>query len=264
MRSYSIGDAYARFRRGRGDDVLFSFGYDAFGLPAELVAIEQGVPAADWVERCAEHMTGQLERLGFSLDWERTFLSSDPKMYRWSQWLFLRMLEAGLIYRGTSSVDWCDHCQTTLASIQVEAGGTCWRCHNPVRLVELPQWFRDQRLRRGERPAPRRAARDRDLGRGRTAHPGDRARPRRRRRARADGDAAPSDASRLTPRRAGAPLRADLAARPDAERWAPDGGARAVRALRAGGWERNEREAETIPVIETGHDQGPTGEPFRW
>ncbi len=141
MRSYSIGDAYARFRRGRGDDVLFAFGYDAFGLPAELVAIEQGVPAADWVDRCAEHMTGQLERLGFSLDWERTFMSSDARMYRWSQWLFLRLLEAGLIYRGTSSVDWCDHCQTTLASIQVEPGGTCWRCHNPVRLVELPQWF---------------------------------------------------------------------------------------------------------------------------
>ncbi len=86
-------------------------------------------------------MTGQLERLGFSFDWERSFMSSDALMYRWSQWLFLTLLDAGLIYRGTGNVDWCDNCQTTLASIQVEAGGTCWRCHGPVRLIELPQWY---------------------------------------------------------------------------------------------------------------------------
>ena len=131
VRSYSIGDAYARFRRARGDDVLFAFGFDAFGLPAELGAIASGESPSEWVNRCAAHMTGQLERLGFSFDWERSFLSSDPVMYRWSQWLFLTLLEAGLIYRGTGNVDWCDNCQTTLASIQVEPGGTCWRCHEP-------------------------------------------------------------------------------------------------------------------------------------
>ena len=141
VRSYSVGDAYARFRRARGEDVLFSFGFDAFGLPAELGAIAGGESPSDWVARCAEHMKEQLLRLGFSLDWERTFLSSDALMYRWSQWLFLVLLEKGLVYRGTGTVDWCDTCQTTLASIQVEAGGTCWRCHNPVRLIELPQWY---------------------------------------------------------------------------------------------------------------------------
>ncbi len=140
VRSYSIGDAYARFRRARGDDVLFSFGFDAFGLPAELGAIAGGVPPSEWVARCAEHMTGQLERLGFSFDWQRSFLSSDPIMYRWSQWLFLTLLDAGLVYRGTGNVDWCDTCQTTLATIQVE-DGLCWRCHNPVRLIERPQWY---------------------------------------------------------------------------------------------------------------------------
>jgi leucyl-tRNA synthetase len=140
VRSYSIGDAYARFRRARGDDVLFSFGFDAFGLPAELGAIAAGVPPSEWVARCAEHMTGQLERLGFSFDWQRSFLSSDPIMYRWSQWLFLTLLDAGLIYRGTGNVDWCETCQTTLATIQVE-DGLCWRCHNPVRLIERPQWY---------------------------------------------------------------------------------------------------------------------------
>jgi leucyl-tRNA synthetase len=140
VRSYSIGDAYARFRRARGDSVLFAFGFDAFGLPAELGAIAGGVPPNEWVSRCATHMTGQLQRLGFSFDWERTFLSSDAVMYRWSQWLFLTLLEAGLVYRGSGNVDWCDTCQTTLATIQVE-DGLCWRCHNPVRLIERPTWY---------------------------------------------------------------------------------------------------------------------------
>jgi len=134
VRSYSIGDAYARFQRARGEDVLFAFGFDAFGLPAELGAIERGESPSDWVARCAEHMTGQLERLGYSFDWERTFLSSDALMYRWSQWLFVTLLDAGLVYRGTGAVDWCDTCQTTLATIQVEEGGLCWRCHDPMKM----------------------------------------------------------------------------------------------------------------------------------
>ena len=141
VRSYSIGDAYARFRRARGDSVLFAFGFDAFGLPAELGAIASSKPPSEWVDGCARHMTSQLERLGFSFDWDRSFMSSDAVMYRWSQWLFLRLLEAGLIYRGSGNVDWCDSCQTTLASIQVEDGGTCWRCHGPVRLIQRPQWY---------------------------------------------------------------------------------------------------------------------------
>jgi leucyl-tRNA synthetase len=86
-------------------------------------------------------MVGQLERLGFSFDWERAFMSSDANMYRWSQWLFLTLLEHDLIYRGTGAVDWCDTCQTTLATIQVEEGGTCWRCHEPVRLIQRPEWY---------------------------------------------------------------------------------------------------------------------------
>jgi leucyl-tRNA synthetase len=140
VRSYSIGDAYARFRRARGDAVLFAFGFDAFGLPAELGAIAGGESPSDWVSRCATHMTGQLQRLGFSFDWDRSFISSEQIMYRWSQWLFLTLLDAGLVYRGTGTVDWCDTCQTTLATIQVE-DGLCWRCHNPVRLVQRPQWY---------------------------------------------------------------------------------------------------------------------------
>ena len=140
VRSYSIGDAYARFCRARGEDVLFAFGFDSFGLPAELGAIAGKEPPSAWVERCAQHMIAQLRRLGFSFDWERAFMSSEAIMYRWSQWLFLTLLDAGLVYRGTGSVDWCDTCQTVLATIQVE-DGTCWRCHNPVRLIQRPQWY---------------------------------------------------------------------------------------------------------------------------
>jgi leucyl-tRNA synthetase len=84
VRSYSIGDAYARFCRARGEDVLFAFGFDSFGLPAELGAIAGKESPSTWVDRCAQHMTGQLRRLGFSFDWERAFMSSDAIMYRWS------------------------------------------------------------------------------------------------------------------------------------------------------------------------------------
>ncbi|MGE5527062.1 MAG: class I tRNA ligase family protein [Methanosarcina sp.] len=140
VRDYSIGDAYARFRRGRGDAVLFGFGFDAFGLPAELAAIERQIPPAEWVEQCGERMLGQMKRLGFSFDYDRVFYSSDEGQYRWSQWLFITLLERDLIYRADATVDWCDTCQTTLASIQVE-DGRCWRCHNEVRLIRRPTWF---------------------------------------------------------------------------------------------------------------------------
>jgi leucyl-tRNA synthetase len=256
VRSYSIGDAYARFRRARGDAVLFSFGFDAFGLPAELGAIASGELPSDWVKGCATHMTGQLDRLGFSFDWERSFISSDPIMYRWSQWLFLVLLDAGLVYRGTGNVDWCEDCQTTLASIQVEPGGTCWRCHGPVRLIELPQWYlkisayveeNDRRLAELEASGiwDEVALASQQIVLGRI-----------------DGvelDLQSPDGSQLhvftpyanalhdarfvlmSPRHA------------DADVWASDDSVREqLEQLRSGGWERSSREAETIPVIDTG------------
>src|ERR1700742_2327234 len=117
VRDSTLGDAYARFRRGRGDAVLFGFGFDAFGLPAELAAIERQERPADWVEESGERMLGQMRRLGFSFDYDRVFYSSDPGQYRWSQWLFVTLLEAGMIYRADTTVDWCDSCQTTLAAL---------------------------------------------------------------------------------------------------------------------------------------------------
>lgn len=255
VRSYSIGDAYARFRRARGDGVLFAFGFDAFGLPAELGAIAGGESPSDWVKRCATHMTGQLERLGFSFDWERSFLSSDASMYRWSQWLFLTLLEAGLIYRGTGTVDWCDTCETTLATIQVEPGGTCWRCHNPVRLIELPQWYlkisayvqeNDRRLAEldesGIWDEVSLASQQIVLGR-------------------LDGVEVELSAPEgdtltvFTPHSdALAEARFVLVSprHPEVEAWALDAGVmEQLEHVRSGGWERSSREAETVPVIDT-------------
>jgi leucyl-tRNA synthetase len=264
VRSYSIGDAYARFRRARGDAVLFAFGFDAFGLPAELGAIAGGEPPSEWVSRCAAHMTGQLERLGFSFDWERSFLSSDAVMYRWSQWLFLRLLEAGLIYRGTGNVDWCDNCETTLASIQVEPGGTCWRCHGPVRLVELPQWYlrisayleeNDSRLREladsGTWDEVALSSQQEVLGRveGVELELG-------------------GDGGELTAFTPHADALADarfvlLSPRhPDTDKWAADVEEQ-LQQMRSGGWERSAREAETIPLIDTGRTvSGVDGNPL--
>ncbi len=267
VRSYSIGDAYARFRRARGDAVLFAFGFDAFGLPAELGAIAGGESPSDWVNRCATHMQGQLERLGFSFDWERAFLSSDALMYRWSQWLFLTLLEAGLIYRGTSNVDWCEHCETTLASIQVEPGGTCWRCHGPVRLIELPQWYlrissyleeNDRRLQElaagGTWDEVALSSQQIVLGR-------------------VDGievDLRAPDGAPLTVFTPHGDALAEArfvlmsARHPDADMWATDAAVgEQLEQLRSGGWERSAREAETIPVIDTGRVVlGPDGEPL--
>src|SRR3954454_21901187 len=140
VRDYSIGDAYARYRRALGDSVLLGFGFDAFGLPAEMAAIDRQERPAEWVVESGERMLAQMKRLGYSFDYDRVFYSSDESQYRWSQWLFVTLLEAGLVYRADTTVDWCDSCQTTLAALQVE-DGRCWRCHNKVRLIRRPTWF---------------------------------------------------------------------------------------------------------------------------
>jgi leucyl-tRNA synthetase len=252
VRSYAIGDAYARFQRARGESVLFAFGYDAFGLPAELGAIANGESPAEWVTRCAEHMTGQLERLGFSFDWERTFMSSDPIMYRWSQWLFLTLLDAGLIYHGSGSVDWCDTCQTTLATIQVE-DGACWRCHNPVRLIQRAQWYlrvsayleeNDRRTGELEKWDETSLASQRFVL-GRTDGVELQARA-------ADG----RELTVFTPYAEGiARARFVLISpkHPEVERWSADPTVgEQLEEMRLGGWERSSRGAETVALVDTG------------
>ena len=131
IRSYTLADAYARFRRAQGEPVLWSMGFDSFGLPSELGAIRSEVHPQQWVDDCIRRMRGQFDAMGFSFDWSRRFVSSDEDLYRWSQWLFLALLERGLVYQKQARIDWCDSCNTVLARSQVE-DGCCWRCGNAV------------------------------------------------------------------------------------------------------------------------------------
>ena len=253
VRDYSIGDAYARFRRARGDAVLFGFGFDAFGLPAEMAAIERGTRPAEWVERCGERMLGQMKRLGFSFDYERAFYSSDEAQYRWSQWLFLTLHEAGLIYRDDATVDWCDSCQTTLAALQVE-DGRCWRCHDKVRLIRRPTWFL--------RLSPYLEENDRNLAGLEENWDELSLKTQRYILGRSDGvelDLAGPDGGGLvvfTPHAgdAGEARFVLLSPRhPEVERWASDPEvAGRLDELRSGGWERSARDAAAVPVIDTG------------
>ena len=140
VRNYSIGDVVARYKRLRGFNVIHPMGWDAFGMPAENAAIQHAVHPAKWTADNIAAMKRQLKRMGFSYEWEREVDTSRPEYYRWEQWLFLKMLERGLAYQKTSSVNWCEKCQTVLANEQVEAG-RCWRCDGEVLPKEMPGWF---------------------------------------------------------------------------------------------------------------------------
>jgi leucyl-tRNA synthetase len=253
VRDYSIGDAYARFRRARGDAVLLGFGFDAFGLPAEMAAIERGVRPADWVVESGERMLEQMKRLGYSFDYGRVFYSSDESQYRWSQWLFVTLLEAGLIYRADTTVDWCDSCQTTLAALQVE-DGRCWRCHNPVRLIRRPTWFLGV--------APYLEENDRNLADLEARWDELSLKTQRYILGRSDGveldlrDPQGEEVTVFTPHRdAVGEARFVLVSprHPEVERWAGGEGVQGeLDELRSGGWERSARDAKAVPVIDTG------------
>ncbi|MBD3196797.1 MAG: leucine--tRNA ligase, partial [Candidatus Lokiarchaeota archaeon] len=140
LRNYSIGDAFARFKRMQGFNVLYPMGYDSFGLPAENAAIDHGVNPQKWTNDNITAIKQQQQRIGLSYDWDRMIYSHDPNYYKWDQWFFLKMLEEGLAYRQDSYVNWCEKCTTVLANEQVQ-GGKCWRCGSEVEQKFLTQWF---------------------------------------------------------------------------------------------------------------------------
>src|SRR3954466_13257850 len=140
LKTYSVGDAIAHFRRRNGMRVLHPMGYDAFGLPAENHAIKTGQHPRISTEESIEQFRRQFRSWGISIDWSREFGTHEPSYYRWTQWLFLRFFERGLAYRGEAAVNWCPHDQTVLANEQV-IDGRCERCGHVVEVRQLEQWF---------------------------------------------------------------------------------------------------------------------------
>jgi leucyl-tRNA synthetase len=140
LKNYSVGDAVAHFHRRTGRRVLHPMGYDAFGLPAENHAIATGEHPRDSTAASIAQFQRQFREWGISIDWSREFATSDPRYYRWTQWLFLRFLERGLAYRKEAAVNWCPKDATVLANEQV-IDGRCERCGTPVEARQLEQWF---------------------------------------------------------------------------------------------------------------------------
>ncbi len=135
-------DARARYKRMQGYNVLFPMGFDAFGLPAENAAIERGIHPQKWTLSNIRNMRNQLRSMGGMFDWEREAISCLPGYYRWDQWFFLRLYHRDLAYRKEAAVDFCPHCNTTLAREQVWGEDRhCERCGTPVVKKELAQWF---------------------------------------------------------------------------------------------------------------------------
>ena len=140
VRNYTIGDVLARFHKMQGFNVMQPMGWDAFGMPAENAAIQNNVPPAKWTYANIEYMKGQLNRLGFAIDWSREVATCKPDYYRWEQWLFTRLYEKGLIYKRFGTVNWDPIDQTVLANEQV-IDGRGWRSGALVEKREIPMYY---------------------------------------------------------------------------------------------------------------------------
>jgi leucyl-tRNA synthetase len=140
LKKYAVGDAIAHFHRRTGHRVLHPMGYDAFGLPAENHAIKTGVHPRDSTAESIASFQRQFRSWGISIDWSRELGTHEPSYYRWTQWIFLQLFEAGLAYRRDAAVKWCPNDQTVLANEQV-VDGCCERCGAVVEVKQLEQWF---------------------------------------------------------------------------------------------------------------------------
>ena len=140
IRNFTIVDIIARFHSQLGENILRTFGYDTFGLPAENYAIKSGVSPQEATATNIKNFHRQLNRLGYYIDWDRQVNTSDPEYYRWTQWCFLQLYNAGLAYQAESYQWWCPVDKTVLANEQVEAGH-CWRCGSDVEKKKMKQWF---------------------------------------------------------------------------------------------------------------------------
>jgi len=139
-RNYIPNDVVARMKYMQGYNVLHPMGFDAFGLPAENEAIKNKTHPGPMIDRYAATYRRQMELVGISYDWSRSFKSSDPSYYKWTQWIFKLLYQRGLAYRANAEVNWCPKDKTALANEEVVAG-LCERCGTPVEKRQIPQWF---------------------------------------------------------------------------------------------------------------------------
>jgi len=138
---YTIGDIFARFKRMNGFNVMYPMGYDSFGLPAENAAVKAGINPKKYTNDAIKYFSKQHKALGLSYDWSRTLSTHDSSYYKWDQWIFLKMLEKGLVYQKKSAVNWCGKCNTVLANEQVHSGN-CWiHGDTSVEIKHLSQWY---------------------------------------------------------------------------------------------------------------------------
>jgi len=141
-RNYTIGDTVTRFKKIRGYDVLHTFGWDAFGLPAENAAILHKIRPEDWIKENIDISKKHMKELGIAFDWDAETTTCDPEFYRWNQYFFIKFYEKDLVYRKQSWVNWCPNCQTVLANEQVK-DGRCWRstCGAVIGKRLMYQWY---------------------------------------------------------------------------------------------------------------------------
>ena len=142
VRNYAIGDAFARYYRKQDYNVLHPIGWDAFGMPAENAAIKHGRHPKEWTYANIDYMRKELNTLGLSFSKTREFATCDTLYTKWEQEFIIKMFEEKLLYRESTTVNWCEDCHTVLANEQVEEG-CCWRCDNPVELKEMPGYYLD-------------------------------------------------------------------------------------------------------------------------
>ncbi|OGS07920.1 MAG: leucine--tRNA ligase [Elusimicrobia bacterium RIFOXYA12_FULL_51_18] len=140
LKNYIPMDAFCRYKRMKGFNILHPMGWDAFGQPAENEAIKRGRNPREMVPEYAANYKRTLRSVGASYDWTREINSSLPDYYKWTQWFFLLLYKRGLAYRSTAPINWCPECKTGLANEEVKEG-RCWRCDTQVEKRLMPQWF---------------------------------------------------------------------------------------------------------------------------
>ncbi len=140
IKAYSSIEVIARKRRMQGYNVMFPMGFDSFGLPAENYAIKTGTHPAVITQKNIEHFTEQLKTVGFSFDWDRNLATSNPDYYKWTQWIFLKLFEKGLVFRANTLVNYCPHCKVVLSN-EDSQGGKCDVCHSDVVQKEKSVWY---------------------------------------------------------------------------------------------------------------------------